>query len=97
VALAVRVSSSKKLFRILNEAHNLFVKKNQDYGEENWRWAGLQGVLIRLGDKWYRLKNIVDSGREPNFESTRDTLIDIINYAAMGVILLDEESEEDEV
>jgi hypothetical protein len=49
------------------------------------------GVLVRFGDKIKRLQNITrTSVRLVDDESLRDTLIDLHNYAAMAVMLLDE-------
>ena len=68
-------------------------RKNKDYGDA-FAESGSIGVLIRLGDKLKRLQSIsktsiclIDS------ESSRDTLIDLHNYSAMAIMLLDEASE----
>ena len=49
------------------------------------------GVLIRIGDKISRLQNISKKGIQlVEDEKIRDTLIDLHNYAAMAIMLLDE-------
>ena len=46
---------------------------------------------MRIGDKLKRFQNIHSSGIQlVNDEGLRDTLIDLHNYAAMAVMLLDE-------
>ena len=77
-----------------NEAFNLFKKKNADYGDA-FATYGTVGVLVRMGDKISRLQSISKSGIVlTNNESLRDTLIDLHNYSAMALMLMDEEKEE---
>ena len=82
---------------IQNEGLELFKKKNQDYGDAFANY-GVVGVLVRMGDKIARLQSIttkcvslVDS------ESLRDTLIDLHNYSAMAIMLLDEDEDEEKI
>jgi hypothetical protein len=49
----------------------------------------LNGLRVRLWDKMARVNNLVDSGAEPENESLRDSFIDILNYAAIGLLVLD--------
>lgn len=74
------------------EALNLFTKKNKDYGD-SFATYGPVGVIVRMGDKISRLSSVTKSGITlVNNESIRDTLIDLHNYAAMGIMLLDEKA-----
>ena len=76
------------------EALNLFKRKNQDYGDSFARYGPI-GVIVRLGDKIERLSSITRKGiTMVNDESVRDTLIDLHNYAAMAVMLMDEDEKE---
>ena len=82
-----------QLTQIQDEARALFTKKNQDYGDAFATYGPL-GVLVRIGDKLSRLSSIqknqvilVDD------ERMRDTLIDLHNYSAMAIMLLDEADE----
>ena len=43
-----------------------------------------------MGDKIHRLSSVTKSGVHFVNESVRDTLIDLHNYAAMAIMLLDE-------
>ena len=73
------------------EALELFAKKNADYGDA-FADYGPVGVIVRMGDKIRRLQNITkNSVSFVKDESIRDTLIDLHNYAAMAVMLIDEE------
>ena len=74
---------------VQDEAHKLFLKKNKDYGDSFANYGPI-GVIVRIGDKIQRLMSITknDITMVKN-ESMRDTLIDLHNYAAMAVMLLD--------
>ena len=76
------------------ECLELFRKKNKDYGDAFAKF-GLIGVLMRIEDKIQRSLSITKNGVQLiNDESLKDTLMDLHNYAAMGVMLLDEETED---
>lgn len=80
----------KKLLNVQKEAYELFVKKNHDYGD-SFSTHGPLGVIIRMNDKINRLISIDKKGISfIQTESLRDTLIDLHNYAAMAVMLLDD-------
>ena len=67
----------------------LFTKKNTDYGDAFAKF-GLIGVLMRIEDKIQRSLSITNNGVNlVDDESIRDTLLDLHNYAAMGLMLLD--------
>tara|TARA_B100001741_G_scaffold312344_1_gene315519 strand:+ start:1292 stop:1777 length:486 start_codon:yes stop_codon:yes gene_type:complete len=83
-----RVSQMKK---VQEESLELFRKKNADYGDAFANY-GVIGILVRMGDKINRLQSISSKKVSLiNTESLRDTLIDLHNYAAMGIMLLDED------
>lgn len=76
---------------IQSEGLELFRKKNTDYGDA-FATYGPVGVLVRMGDKLARLQQINKSGIAlVDTESLRDTLIDLHNYAAMAIMLIDED------
>lgn len=79
-----------QMIKVHDEALELFKRKNADYGDA-FATYGTVGVLVRLGDKIMRLQNISNRGVQlVDDEKLRDTLIDLHNYAAMGIMLLDE-------
>jgi hypothetical protein len=87
----------QQLTAVQKEATELFRKKNADYGDA-FAMYGTVGVLVRLGDKIQRLQSITKTGVQlVDDEKLRDTLIDLHNYAAMGIMLLDETNQDDDV
>lgn len=84
-----KVSDAYKMKQIQREGLDLFIKKNTDYGDA-YKTYGPIGVLVRIGDKINRLSTITNSSITliPT-ESLRDTLIDLHNYSAMAIMLLD--------
>jgi len=75
---------------IQKEALQLFTKKNIDYGDAFAKY-GVIGVLMRMEDKLHRYMSITKNGVNLiNDEGIRDTLIDLHNYSAMALMLLDE-------
>jgi hypothetical protein len=86
----IRINQMKK---VQEESLNLFTKKNTDYGDA-FATYGTVGVIVRMGDKIQRLVSVSNKGVTlVDSESLRDTLIDLHNYAAMGVMLIDEQRE----
>ena len=82
----------QQLEKTQHECLELFRKKNQDYGDAFAKF-GVIGILMRIEDKIQRYLSITKNGvRLVNDESLKDTLMDLHNYAAMGVMLLDEKT-----
>lgn len=77
-------------YDIVDEAVEILIKKHEDYGPLNISNApggALNGLAVRLHDKVSRLGNLAKTENEPNYESIRDTFIDIINYAVIGILV----------
>jgi hypothetical protein len=82
----------EQLKDVQDEALALFTRKNADYGDAFANYGPI-GVIVRMGDKIQRLMSITKTNVQMvDNESLRDTLIDLHNYAAMGVMLIDEQS-----
>jgi hypothetical protein len=82
---------AKQMLEIQNEAFSLFLKKNKDYGDAFAKY-GVVGVIVRLEDKIQRCISITRNNVHLVSEETlRDTLLDLHNYSAMALMLLDEE------
>ena len=75
------------LAAVNDECDAILVKKRQDYGKDNIKLWGLLGVAVRMTDKVMRLRELLQSGKKPNYESIRDTLVDIRNYSTIGLVL----------
>ena len=82
---------SKSMKQVQKEGLLLFINKNKDYGDAFAKYGPI-GVLMRIEDKLKRSMSITQRGVNlVKDEGIRDTLIDLHNYAAMGIMLLDEE------
>jgi hypothetical protein len=80
----------EQLKTIQNNALELFTKKNADYGDAFAKY-GVIGVLMRIQDKLQRAVSITKNGVNlVNDEGIQDTLLDLHNYAAMALMLLNE-------
>lgn len=84
------MSDYTTLFRsIQDEAFELFKKKNADYGN-SFEEYGTIGILIRMSDKIKRAQTITNNNVTLiDTESLRDTLIDLHNYTALAITLID--------
>ena len=82
-----RVSQLKTVHE---EGLRLFTKKNRDYGDAFAKYGAI-GVLVRMEDKIQRAVSVSDKSITLiNDESLRDTLLDLHNYSAMAIMLMDE-------
>lgn len=80
--------------KVSTEATSILIRKQMDYGPRNIMDAPggpILGLTVRLSDKLARLRNLVEngSGSGAQFESLRDTLLDISNYGLIGMMVLD--------
>ena len=79
--------------KVQKEGLELFKKKNTDYGDAFANYGAI-GVIIRMGDKISRCQSISNKSiTMVDNESLRDTLIDLHNYAAMAIMLIDESNQ----
>ena len=80
------------VWRILDSAGNLLIRKHHDYGPKNIAHSPggpLNGLRVRMWDKVARINNLVDSKVSPSNESLRDSFIDLLNYSAIAIMVLD--------
>jgi len=80
------------VWRILDGAGNLLIRKHHDYGPKNIAHSpggALNGLRVRMWDKVARINNLVDSKVSPSNESLRDSFIDLLNYSAIAILVLD--------
>ena len=80
------------MWEVLDSAGNLLIKKHKDYGPTNIsRSPGgpLNGLRVRMWDKTARINHLIDSGATPENESLRDSFIDLLNYSAIALMVLD--------
>ena len=76
--------------RLLKEMHELYVRKNSDYGDSfaQLRKRYPNFVCMRIFDKLNRLETLMKDGYEAQVadEKLEDTLMDIANYAIMEIV-----------
>ena len=66
----------------------LLDRKQQDYGPHNIGKFGLQGLLVRINDKFERLINLITKNLNPTNEPTEDSFVDMSNYSIIGRLLM---------
>ena len=92
-----------KFDALLEELAKLHNSKSEDYAEADDPMKNLRrcqafgvppwkGALVRMSDKWARIEQL-SSGKKPNHESLRDSLIDNAIYSLLTICLLDEVGE----
>lgn len=77
---------------LLDEAGDLLLRKQMDYGPTNISRAPggpINGLRVRMHDKIARINNLLDKGVDPQNESLRDSFIDLLNYSAIAIMVLE--------
>ena len=90
------VRNHKRLCMFLND---LYEQKNAAYGNsfsKTYEEYGSTMLCIRLDDKLSRAKQLLLKGAEENDETAVDTLLDLANYAIMGVMELREKKRKED-
>jgi hypothetical protein len=80
------------VWNVMDQAGNLLIKKHKDYGPTNISLSPggpLNGLRVRMHDKTARINHLIDSGATPENESLRDSFIDLLNYSAIALMVLD--------
>jgi hypothetical protein len=80
------------VWNIMDGAGNLLIKKHKDYGPKNISQSPggpLNGLRVRMWDKIARINHLIDSGATPENESLRDSFLDLLNYSAIAMMVLD--------
>ena len=75
---------------IVNQLLQTLYDKHKDYGPLNIAGApggAMNGLRVRMYDKLARLNNLLDTGDTPKYESLEDTLLDLANYAIIGLLV----------
>jgi len=77
--------------KILADLKSILLRKQEDYGPLNISLAPggpYNGLRVRMFDKLQRFSHLVETENDtPNFESLRDTFIDLANYAIIGILV----------
>ena len=76
---------------ILAELRAILIRKQEDYGPLNISLSpggAYNGLRVRMFDKLQRFSHLFESNNDnPNYESLRDTFIDLANYAIIGILV----------
>jgi hypothetical protein len=78
------------VWEVMDEIGNLLITKQKDYGPGNINHAfggPINGILVRIGDKFERLKNLYRHGKKPEHESIEDSFKDMANYAVIALMI----------
>ena len=79
-----------EVWKVCDEIGNLLISKQEDYGPDNVNLAHggpINGLLVRIGDKYQRLKNLFGTAKVPNHESIEDSFKDLANYAIIALMV----------
>ena len=95
------IDLEKDIEQIIQELSEVRAQKGHDYSGtedtlDNLRAFSWQGVVVRLGDKFHRLKHFIKSNNgklKVKDESIEDTMQDFVNYALFMLILYRQEKE----
>ena len=83
--------------RVFEECLELYKRKNHDYSnkgesafDKGYKKMGAKSLWLRLNDKFTRFESLLFADDEAHVkdEKIEDTLLDLINYAAMGLAKL---------
>ncbi len=86
---SIEMNRVEQMKKIHADALELFTRKNADYGDAFAKF-GVIGILMRIEDKIQRSLSITKNGVQlVNDETIKDTLLDLHNYAAMGLMVLE--------
>jgi Nucleotide modification associated domain 1 len=78
------------VWEIMDEIGNLLITKQADYGPGNINNAfggPINGLLVRIGDKFERLKNLYKGSKKPQHEPIEDSFKDMANYAVIALMI----------
>ena len=76
---------------VTGDLFNLLISKHNDYGPKNISQSPggpLNGLRVRMQDKFARINNLVDNNVDPENESLEDSFKDMANYAIIGLLVL---------
>ena len=88
--------------KLLDSMHELYIKKNSDYGDsvhETYKKYGLVSFLVRIEDKLNRVKTLSEKSCKQQDakvldEKIEDTLMDLANYSILALIELKNDKSE---
>lgn len=86
--LNIETLAGQIFLKIALENAILMDRKQKDYGSRNISGFGVFGVVVRMNDKFERVKNLFNKHRKRAVnESIVDSFRDISNYAIIALML----------
>lgn len=88
---SARAKIAFPLAAIFDQAEELLLSKQDDYGPDNIAkspFGPLNGLLVRMYDKQARAVNLLKGDGTRNYESLEDTFMDLLNYSAIAILCL---------
>ena len=90
--MEIKLTERKESVKVLQECIDLQLKKSQDYQSDSSNITqamhyrrGVDTIHDIILGKITRATSLLESGKDPNFESLEDTYKDMINYASFAV------------
>ena len=90
--MEIKLKERKESVKVLQECIDLQLKKSQDYQSDSSNVTqamhyrrGVDTIHDLILGKITRATSLLESGKDPNFESLEDTYKDMINYASFAV------------
>lgn len=86
--LNIKTQAGAIFLKMALENSILMDLKQQDYGSKNISGFGTFGIVVRMNDKFERIKNLFNNRRKRAVnESIQDSFRDISNYAIIALML----------
>ena len=90
--MEIKLKERKESVKVLQECIDLQLKKSQDYQSDSSNITqamhyrrGVDTIHDIILGKITRATSLLESGKDPNFESLEDTYKDMINYCSFAV------------
>ena len=90
--MEIKLKNRKESVKVLQECIDLQLQKSQDYQSDSSNITqamhyrrGVDTIHDIILGKITRATSLLESGKDPNFESLEDTYKDMINYASFAV------------
>ena len=84
------IKTHEKFHLIVNEMRELYIKKNNDYGNsvsDTYNKFGDVSFAVRITDKVNRLTTLLENKEQKvQDEKIEDTIIDMVNYGILWLI-----------
>ena len=81
---------------ICKDLHDLYMKKNADYGNsfaDIYAEVGMPYAYGHMAEKLRRIRSLMNQPANVKGESMRDSLVDLANYAILTIVELDAQKE----